>query len=227
MSKKLLLSIVSVLIIVAGVAAVLVSKNDNQDSNVSTDTTSEQEQQTEFVQTFDQDGNPSLQLVDLQGQDFSVTMTGTLEGTQADATILYNANGDVKLSVSVDGETVESYITGDNYITCTADQGCFGLPNSSDLGFDPTDFIINQTDVETSPSGVTYVGQQDCRAGSCNVYSYVDGATNTMLYVDVATGRVSQLTGKDDKTDLTLYYDYSEVNFTVPTDYQDLSSFTQ
>lgn len=120
-----------------------------------------------------------------------------------------DAEGQNDAEIIVNGNDVYFSEDGDSFNKFSIEQ--FGA-NSSALGITEQYSYNGSLLASVAQEGVTYIGQQPCAAGTCEVYSYTDGeGTTTTAKIETNTNRPSEIYSEAaDGTTTTILFDYDE-----------------
>ena len=222
MSNKLLIGIV-VLVVGAG-GATFFALNQSDDT---TENGSQTNQTSERSDAENNNSEPTFNPQITGNKAFVATIEGTSEGSQAiTGTIESDGEGNLRFEGVTAGESAEYYILADGrYIVCQAGS-CFST-SSETSGFSADDYNVTDDDVAEFKDTATYVGKEDCPAGTCDVWQVNDEGVETKIYISTKDSLVSQVVGVDDVDTFKIVYEYKDVTINPPTNVQDISDFTQ
>ncbi len=219
MDKKSLLVIGSgVVIVIAAVTGILLTREDSSpqpESMVSTTQENKSTPQQNNGKTF----SPAL----TGDASYEATITGSDEdGQPYSGTFKNNGAGIAQFSTEIDGESADFYYADNSYIFCQG-ADCFKVPaESGEVPFDLDTFEFSSSDVETYKGTATFIESASCPAGTCDVWSYTDGPASGKLYLD-SENRVSQLVTADENgAEVKIVYDYRAVDVVLPENIQEL-----
>lgn len=223
MNKKLLIGLVVVVVGAGGAAFFAMNQNDDNTSTTQTSQSNEDATET----TKENDSQPTFNPQITGNKSFVATIEGTSEGEQAiEGTIESDGQGNLRFVGTTVGESAEYYILADGrYIICQ-EGACFST-SSETSGFSVDDYNVTDDDVAEFRETASYIGREDCPAGSCDVWQVTDEGVETKIYISTKDSLVSQVTGTDEGDTFKVVYEYKEVTITPPSDVQDISNFSQ
>lgn len=207
MNRNLIIGLVAAVVVGGGIWAYLANQDDEATSN---DTNQSQ-----------QDGeNPAFNATSTADLDF----VGTISGSGQEGTIVFEYDKDTDsiryIATSADGSEIQTITTPDAYYA-QANGQWIKYPTGTDSGFNPDNYQYTADELATY-QGSAYQGTQDCASGTCHVWRYNAGNTESTLLIDTSTGyivRVSSVVG--DQTS-AIDYEYKEVSITAPADAQEI-----
>lgn len=215
MSKKLLyilLGIGALVLIAIGIFFMQSSSNDESSNSANSGASTNKATNTASKTTF----NP-LATTDTA---FVAKMTGTTDGKNMTATIMYDGKGKSKYTGTTDGQSIEMYITKDSYITCQGGT-CFKVSGSASAGINLDDYTYSEDKNKEFSNIAKRDGTGACPAGTCQVWKVVQGDTTTRVFVD-SNNRVSKLTTESPDGTFVYTYTYKPVTVKLPTNVQEL-----
>ncbi len=213
MSRRMIVGIiVAVVLIGGGVAYVATKDNEDSDKN-NTNTSQTGSNSGSSTNTF----NPAS----TEGLEFKATLTTTSTSGTTEATIEHDDKGNTQYTATTNGQQVKIIYTSDAYYMCTGDS-CIKYPSSqsSNSGFNPSDYTYDQSKLSGYKNGAAYKGQKSCASGTCDVWSVSAGGFTSTIYVDSATKRITQVDSSIGGNSTKIVYDYSDVTITVPANTQ-------
>lgn len=214
---KKILVILSVVILVLGVAGGVywfVLRDDSSDSQANSS-----QQSTELE-------NVEFKPVTTDGLALEATVTTDDNGKKTVAVMKYDGKGNSEYEAGEGDEKTRIITTKEAFYTCNTAQGCFKykIANGEGTNINPEDFDYSSEDAEKDKASITKEGQASCPAGTCDVWVSKDSTDNTetRIYIDTATGRISKVESKKGTYQTTIAYQYKDVTVEVPTKYQEL-----
>lgn len=213
--KKIIPVIAGVVVVISG-AAIILTGNNNKTSDSTKSAGSNSNQSTVF------DAQPTA------GASFSATMTtADSKGVKTmDGLMEFDAKtGLSKFTGKIADQTMTMIYSKDAYYMCQAETECFkySTAQSSSSGFNPNNFQYDSTKLTGYKTNAKSVGTESCPSGSCSVW-IVDNATNTKMYIDKKTKRVSQFMSSTAEGSTKVVYNYKDVSITIPQNVKDISN---
>lgn len=213
--NKLIPIIVGAVVVVGGAAAIITTSK--KDSSSDTNTSNTQSDQSSIF-----DAQPTA------GASFSATMTITdSKGVQTmDGLMEFDAKSELsKFTGKIADQTMTMIYSKDAYYMCQSESECFkySTAQSSSSGFNPNNFQYDSTKLSGYKTGAKFVGTESCPSGTCSVWT-VDSATNTKMYIDKKTKRVSQFMSSTAEGSTKVVYNYKDVSITIPQNVKDISN---
>ncbi|MCA9323832.1 hypothetical protein KC992_01890 [Candidatus Saccharibacteria bacterium] len=227
MSRNVLIAIIAVLVIAGGGAAFVLTRSNDEDSTSGTNNASNSQSNDQSSNASNNEGrtfNPKA----TASQAFVATISGTSEGSETlSGTIESDGQGNSHFIGTQAGQTAEYYTLSDGtYIFCQ-NGACYkaSAENSAD---EADDYSFKEEDILKFRDTASYVGTDDCPAGTCDVWQVNDNGTDTRIYIDTKTQYVSQVVGTQDGDTFKVVYEFKDnVTVTPPTDIKDISELGQ
>jgi hypothetical protein len=218
-NKIISVVVIGVVALVAGLGIVISQDNDNTTENNNSST-----EQT----TVDQANGPSFSAVNSFDQSFVATITGTSAGESFSGTLEVDGNGNGRFtSVQAEsGLSSEFYFNPNEFITCN-EGTCFSTPNTGTSPFDINTYTFDDSEFETFKNNSSYEGEQDCPAGTCDVWLVNDAAEGleTKIYINKSDQRISQVIGTQDGETTSIVYEFKDVTINFPENVQQSPQF--
>lgn len=210
MNKRLLIGAIVVLLVGGGAAAYFVTKDDD----TSTPATSQ-------IGNNQPTANPAFNAASTEGLEFKATISTAIGGQATESTIEQDDKGNTRYVASAGGRQMEIIYTSDAYYSCQGNN-CVKFPvsQSSNSGFNPSDYTYDQSKLAGYVSGAAYKGQKSCPSGTCDVWSINTGGSTSTFYIDSTTKRITQVESTIAGSSTKIVYDYANVTITVPANAQ-------
>lgn len=214
MTRPVMIGAAVLLIAVGGGAAYFVITADEDDSN----------SQNTSQSTDNQSSENQFAPASTEGLEFKATITTTGGGTAGTSTIEHDDQGNTRYTASRSGQQTEIIYTMDAYYMCTADN-CIKYPisQSSNSGFNPSDYTYDESKISGYRSGSTYQGQQSCPGGTCDVWSVSSGGVSSTIFIDADSKRIVQVEGSVGGVTSRTVYEYVDVTISIPEDAQEIN----
>lgn len=200
MNKKIVIIIAAVVVVLAAVGtAVAINMNNKTDKSTdSNNNTSKEADKTDTSKTF----NPK----DLTKLSYVATSTTTVSGQTVTSTTESDGKGTTKTSSTVSGMKTESYITGNDVITCI-DGEC----SKTTVEADPSasQATLNASQYRDSAKNA---GTETIDGKTYQVWKATGEAGEVSYYID-SENRIGRLTLSSGTTSV---YEYKDVTITVP-----------
>lgn len=214
MSRRKIIGIIIVLVLIGGGAAYFATKDSDNDSD---------KNKANSSQTSSNSGSSTnaFNPASTEGLEFKATLTTTGTTGSTEATIEHDDKGNTRYVASAGGQQTEIIYTSDAYYICTG-SNCLKYPasQSSSSGFNPADYTYDQSKLSGYKNGAGYKGQKSCASGTCDVWSVNAGGFTSTIYVDRTTKRITQVDSTIAGNTTKIVYDYSDVTITVPANAQ-------
>jgi hypothetical protein len=184
----------------------------NRDSEKS-ETASSSQQASSNTPTFNPKSTEDVAFT----AEFVSTDTATAENTTG--VLKSDGKGTLQISAStVESGDIEMYMLSDGSSIACQDGVCYKTPISPETDTTRDDFNLTQSEITKYQSTAKYEGEADCPAGKCYVWSYIDDEnTNTKVYIEKDTNKVSKVEGSDATTNFSMTLKYDNVSITIPT----------
>ena len=214
MSGKIIGLIIAGLLLVGGVVYVINESDSTNNSGLTTNESSEQQSNSDS-------GEAEFNPVANSNEAFKATITGTSNGEEFSAVLEYDGEGNGRFSASSqDGETV-FYYTQDGFISCQMDT-CYRLPTDGPTPFSIGEYTYTEEDFDDFKDNATYLGKQDCPAGTCDVWQITEEGVETKIFLNSSDRRISQVIGALDGETTTIVYEFGDVNITIPENIEEI-----
>lgn len=203
MTRPVLTGVVIAVIIIGGAAAYTLTKEDKtQPSQNSTQNANDQ---------------ASFAPQPTEGLEFKATITTSGAGAATQATIERDDKNNTRYVATTGGQQMEIIYTSDAYYSCQAGS-CVKSPisQSGNSGFDPSAYTYDQNELAGYKNSSSYKGQQNCPAGTCDVWSVNAGGITSTIYVDTDTKRISQVENSINNATSKIVYEYTDVTINIP-----------
>ena len=209
--------IVAVVLLTAGLLAFIFMQDEAQDMAGVTDP-GEQNGELEEDLFFDAEA--------MTNASFTATISGETPDGPIDALMEQDGEGNTRFTTQQNGTEVEFVVTPDSSYTCENGECIrFDSDTSIDSLFNPDNFTYDDEDFEAVREDVVFIGEEDCPAGTCNVWEVHDGEEESRIYVSTDTRQISQVTGEGADGSFSIVYDYRDVTITPPENYEEAPDF--
>lgn len=169
--------------------------------------------------------NSAFDAVSTEGLSFVATLTTQAEGKELVSTMESDAKtGAIKYTANTGVSPVTMIYTKDAYYMCQDASTCmkYSLTQGNSAGFDPKSFQYDNSEIDNYKNTSAQLGTESCPAGTCSVWKVGAAETESKIYIDKKTRRVSQvITGAADATS-KIVYEYKDVSVVVPTNAQEV-----
>lgn len=200
MKKKTVIIIAAIIVVLAaaGVTAAVVVNNQDKKTDTQNNSSDEGSNNNATSNTFEPKNLNELSYV--------ATSTTTVADQTITSTIESNGKGTTKTSSTTAGMSTESYITGNEVITCI-DGAC----SKTTVETDATSDQLN-ADLSKYRNNATSAGNETIDGQSYKVWTVTGEAGDTIKYYLDNDNRIARIT----MTNSTIVYEYKDVSFTVP-----------
>lgn len=168
-------------------------------------------------------GTPAFNAKTTAGQSFVANMLVQTDQGEARSTIRSDGKGTAHYQSTLEGQTINMYLTAQDLISCQDDQ-CVRMPATEEQQAVNQDaYKYDQAEIQKFKESSTYIGRESCPAGTCNVWSVEDGDREftTKVYLS-SEGQVSKLTSEGPAGKTSITYRYQPVSIDVPTNVREL-----
>lgn len=202
MNKKTAIIIAAIIVVLAGVGtaiAIAVNNQNNQQSNQSDNSNKEADNNADPSKTFSPKDPNSLSYV--------ATSTTTVAGQTVTSTTESDGKGTLKTSSNVAGMVTESYIKGNEIITCVNGE-C--TKTTAEANPEVSNSVVNTA--EKYRDSTKNAGTETVDGKTYQVWKATGDAGEVSYYLDSENriGRVVLSSGT------TVVYEYKDVTITVP-----------
>ncbi len=218
MNKQLIGIIVAAIVLIGGAVAFWQFQNDEPELA---------QEATENGITQEEAAQLRLVAENMAGASYSATITGETPEGSLESVLEFDGEGNYSFSAEQEGQSIQFIVTGDAAYTCEGEQ-CFEFPRGEGdemFSFDIDEFTYEEEDLTEFAERASFVGEEECPAGTCDVWEIVDETETTRLYIDTSNNLVSQATGSGVEGEFTIVYDYRDVTITPPENVQPLPEF--
>ncbi|MBP9827036.1 hypothetical protein KBC99_00985 [Candidatus Saccharibacteria bacterium] len=208
-SLKIGLIIVGIVVTLGIVGAVVLRK---QSSSVKT---SDQSASLENGQ-----GDMSFAALSTQDSNFTATITTDADGKKSTAKMEYDKTNDaLRYSMDSNGNTMTMIYTKDAYYMCSSSTQCikYSLENSQNTGgFDRKSYEYTAEELANLKKQANYIGRKACESGTCDAWKISVDGSNTTMYIDTNTKRISQIENITASGSSKIVYSYTSSTVTPP-----------
>lgn len=165
----------------------------------------------------------------MAGASYVATISGTTPQGDIDSLLEFDGEGSYSFTASQAGQSVQFVVTPEATFSCEGDQ-CFELPRGQEdelFAFNIDDFTYDEAALTDFVDIARKVGQEDCPAGTCDVWEIEQDGETSRLYIDIDTNRISQASGSGGDGEFTIVYEYRDVTITAPENVQPFPTFDQ
>lgn len=160
-----------------------------------------------------------------ENDPFIATITGTVNGEESTIKLASDGKGTTEFTMTSEGQEIRYIYTADSYYMCTGGQcTVMKLDGASQATLNSDDYTYSQEEIANFKSTSTYLGQQSCPSGTCNVWQVndgVEGSTNK-LFVDTGSNRITQIEMTTNEGTSTIAFEYKDVTINIPANAQEL-----
>lgn len=222
-SKRIIIIVVAVLVL--GLAAFLVFGNDDDNSGNQANTgDSTQQADSESQQSADTRFAP----VGMMDMAFEATVDGTdADGKSYQMLLQYDGEGRTRMTGEQNGTRFETIFTSDAFYSCEG-QNCvkFPISQSDSSPFTPDEYVYEDDDFTEFQDSAAYKGTGDCPAGTCDIWEVTEDGYTSQLYLD-RNRRISKVEGSSVEGNVTITYEYKNVNIEIPQNAQTIPTLEQ
>ena len=213
MSKKILGIVLAVVVLAGGAFAFWQLQDD------------EPELEQEVAENgISQEEAAQLALVaeNMAGASYVATINADTPEGSFESVLEFDGEGNYSFNAEQDGQTVQFILIGDTAYTCEGEQ-CFEFPSRQDddmFNFNIDDFTYEEDELTDFAETATYLGEESCPAGTCDVWEIVDETETSRLYIDTDSNQISQATGTGDDGEFTMVFEYQDISIEAPENVQ-------
>ncbi len=198
--------VVALLLIVGGVLAFtrLQNGDENGDQQAAEQTDNDYEELARATEA-------------MSDASFIATITGDSTEGPINVTMEQDGQGSSRFVTEQNGTTLQFIITPDAAYSCENDD-CMQFASEDVEGsfFEPDDFVYSEDDMDVLQANATFAGQEECPAGTCNVWEVTEGADTSRIYISTSDNTISQVSVTGPEGSFNITYDYQDVTITPP-----------